>query len=302
MDIIIKVGFLISYDYMYLKESLPRIYKDADLIVLAIDKDGKTWSGEDISIPESLFEWVEKYDVDNKIKIYKDSFYVPKLSPIEADTRERNLLAQFMGDGGWHIQIDTDEYFFDFSRVVDYLRSLDFSKPYLIYGKWFPLFKEDHDGYYIVESTELFPFATNRPNYTLARFIESEAYSHVYADFPSLHQTWARSEEEIYFKIKNWGHARDFDVDSYFKMWQIINKTTYKYIKSFHMLSPWVWKSLVFIEEKNISVLIDKMKERELEKEKLRISEEQIKVKDFIPVVLYKIKSKLLKKKWFSWL
>jgi hypothetical protein len=36
---------------------------------------------------------------------------------MECDTRERNMLAKYMGEGGWHVQIDADEYFADFLSI-----------------------------------------------------------------------------------------------------------------------------------------------------------------------------------------
>ncbi len=58
---LIKVGMLISYDYMYIKDSLPRIYPYVDYIAFAIDKDRKTWGGENFDIPDAFFEWVKDF-------------------------------------------------------------------------------------------------------------------------------------------------------------------------------------------------------------------------------------------------
>jgi hypothetical protein len=33
---------------------------------------------------------------------------------MENETRERMMIAQRMGEGGWHVQVDSDEYFLDF--------------------------------------------------------------------------------------------------------------------------------------------------------------------------------------------
>lgn len=46
-----------------------------------------------------VFEWVKSIDTEGKISIYEDDFYVPGLSNRENDTRERNMLARFMGEG-----------------------------------------------------------------------------------------------------------------------------------------------------------------------------------------------------------
>ena len=62
----IKVGFLVSYDFKYLYRSIPLVYNDADLIVLAVDKERLTWSGNPLVIDPDFFEWVQKFDVLKK--------------------------------------------------------------------------------------------------------------------------------------------------------------------------------------------------------------------------------------------
>ena len=139
----IKVGFLVSYDFKYLYQSIPLVYNDADLIVLAVDKERLTWSGNPLVIDPDFFEWVQKFDVLKKIVIYEDSFFVPENSPAQNDTRERNLLAKAMGEGGWHIQIDSDEYFNDFKSFTDFLKERNNllqnpeANPVEIHVQWF---------------------------------------------------------------------------------------------------------------------------------------------------------------------
>jgi len=289
----IKVGILVSYDYLYLKEALPRIYNEADSITLAIDKDGKTWSGNNIHIPDSFFVWLKEYDKDNKIKIYQDSFHVPGLSPLDSDTRERNMLGQFMGKGGWHIQLDSDEYFLDFKDFCDFLRKLDIDKDTLIYAQWITLFKQNGNDYFLINAEETFPLATSNPVYKAIRVSESQ--NPMYTGFKVIHQSWARGEDEIKLKLNNWGHTNDFDVDSYFEFWKMINKQTYRYVRSFHPLDSWLWPSLHYFEAKNIEELINKVKNYLHDEELRKIQANKIKLKDFIPLALYKIKAKLLK-------
>ena len=64
----IKTGIPISYDYEYCKKVLPRIYEHSDEIVLTLDKDRLTWSGNKIHIPDTFLYWVESFDKQYKIK------------------------------------------------------------------------------------------------------------------------------------------------------------------------------------------------------------------------------------------
>lgn len=290
---VIKVGFLISYDYEYIKNSLPRIYPYTDYIAFAIDKDRKTWSGERFELPDTFFEWVKEFDTDKKIHIYEDSFYVPTLTAIECDSRERNLLAKFMGEGGWHIQIDSDEYFLNFKEFVDYIKTLDINKDTQVYARWITMYKKNQEDFFLIRTNESFPLVANNPNYKLARLSDSK--NNIYTDFEVLHQSWARSDNEIKQKLSNWGHKTDFDVDSYYQFWKAINKQTYKYARSFHPLDPWLWPNLEYFKAKNIDELVDQVNSFLKEKERNEKQSNKIKIKDFVPPVLYKIKALLSK-------
>jgi hypothetical protein len=68
-------------------------------------ENAKLEIGNPLYIALEFFEWVRQFDVSNKIILYEDTFTSWKYIA-QNDTRERNLLAQTMGKGGWHIQID----------------------------------------------------------------------------------------------------------------------------------------------------------------------------------------------------
>lgn len=256
----IKVGFLVSYDFKYLYKSIPLVYDASDLIVLAVDKDRLTWSGNSLFIDPSFFEWVKKFDTLNKIVIYEDTFYIPENSPSENDTRERNLLAKAMGDGGWHIQIDSDEYFNDFKNFASFLNE---KKQYLknpekhpveIHVQWITLFKKVEGGFlYIKDSLDAIEVATNYPKYKCMRATRHS--KKIITKFILLHQSWARDDEEIYTKITNWSHRDDSDNAAFYKFWKNITLDNYKEFTNFHDNDPTKWKSLEFIAENDIDSL-----------------------------------------------
>ena len=204
---------------------------------------------------------LEYIDTEHKIKIYEDDFFVETLSPMQCEVRERNLLAKQMGKGGWHIQLDADEYFVDFKSFVNYLKN----KSHLLKeGKkgvnircfWIPLFKRTHQGYFYVNYKNKLPesiaIATNKPVYEYGRV---NGHFNILSPFSILHDTWARTDGEVWQKIQNWGHKHDFDVQSYFDFWKSINKSNYTQVKNFHFIKPETWEFLGFIESKNIEEL-----------------------------------------------
>lgn len=257
----IKTGFLVSYDYEFLKIALPFVYKASDLIVLCIDQDRMSWSGNVFNFDETIFEWVKSIDSSNKIKIYQDKFYSPDRSSIENDSFQRTKLAEFMGEGGWHIQLDTDEYFPGFEEFTRFLKSKKrylnhpVSRPIDIGAFLVPIIKTCKEGYiYVKNSKESFVLATNYPEYTNAR---RSKHRIIFSDHYVFHQSLARSEEEIKFKILNWGHNKDFNTLSYFKLWQVLDEHNVKFIKDFNPVYGDTWHELDYIKAGDMTGFIN---------------------------------------------
>ncbi|MGO3238323.1 MAG: hypothetical protein ACTIKA_08625 [Psychroflexus halocasei] len=251
----IKVGFLLSYDYNRLKKSIPAVYKYSDAIYLAIDKNLRTWSGEVFVIDNNFFLWLKKFDTENKIIIYKDNFFKPELSPIQNDTRERHMLSIKMGIGNWLIQIDADEIFIDFKKFIDTLRKYDHylkkpkTNPIQVSGFLINIYKYLDDGILYVKKPTKVLLATNFPNYKLARKTKERI---IYTDNLLIHESLSRDEEELKFKLNNWGHTNELN-KSFFCKWKSANKYNYHKIKNTFYLDPKVWKDLEYFNQKDLN-------------------------------------------------
>jgi hypothetical protein len=256
---LIKVGVLVSYDWEYLKQSLPIIYGHSDKIVLAVDINRNTWSGNKYNLPDEFFNFIKGFDLDNKISIYEDDFYDSSLTVMENDTRERRMLSDYMGEGGWHLQIDSDEYFIDYKGFINFLKKSykKHKEAVDIYCPVISLFKKNSEGYFFVIQSEdaiiKFPIATNKPDYVNARVGRNKVIT---TDFYIIHDTWARTEDQLLLKLSNWSHANDFDVKSYFALWKAIDKNNYKYIKDFHPLENKFWYKLGYVESSSVPKLL----------------------------------------------
>jgi hypothetical protein len=266
----IKVGFCVSYDWKMLKISLPRIYAFADIICLSIDKNRRSWTGAPYDFSEVAFsEWLATVDVEKKIDLYEDDFSLPGLTAMENDSRQRNLMGKRMGKGGWHVQIDSDEYFLDFGSFVKGLRKIKSKptgneKPLNVCAGLIPLIKKIDSGYLFVDfrngEIEVAPFATNHPVYERAR---RNGHFNILLPIFVIHETWARSDEDMWFKMNNWGHSGDelnaiAVRESYFKLWQVLDAYNYRYIRNFHPAVPQVWPALAFLEASSVNELLEK--------------------------------------------
>ncbi len=249
----IHVGFLLSYDYKKLQISIPLVYEYADRIFIAQDENFTTWNGNKFEVEEDFFLWLKQIDTKNKIELYKDNFYVPELTAIQNDTRERHMLSLKMGIGNWLIQIDSDEYIPDFKGFVTQLRKYDHyldnpkKTPVQISGFHVDIYKYLDDGLLYVTNTCKVLLATNYPNYKLAR----QSYERViYLNTLVFHESLARTEEELQFKLKNWGHNHELNKE-FLSKWKSASKDNYKEIKNVFYLNPTQWKSLGYLPTKD---------------------------------------------------
>jgi hypothetical protein len=257
---IIKVGYCIAYDWDMLRYSIPQIYEHADIICLSIDKNRQSWTGEAFSWDEWGFnKMIREIDTSDKIRIYEDEFYNPDLLPMQNEVAQRNKIAKILGEGGWHVQLDADEYFVDFKAFTDFLNRFKSRRKVNICCPMINLYKQIPEGMLWIKPTafreiEYFAIATQYPNYEYGR---RNGNFDVLTSFPILHQSWARSESEIWEKLNNWGHAKDFDVEAYFQKWKEANAHNYTLYKNFHHLRPATWPALEL--KQNVSSIEDMM-------------------------------------------
>jgi len=250
----IQVGYLVSYDYELLKNSIPTIYKESNTIFLAIDKERKTWNGEFFTIDNTFFEWIDAFDIEKKIVIYEDNFYVSSLTTMECEVRERKMLSDKMGIGNWLIQIDADEYFLDFSGFIIDLRKYDSflqnpkENPVQIGCFLTHLYKYTNEGILYVENLTRVLLATNYPNYKVGRKTKARV---IYTDKILLHECLSRTEDQLAFKLKNWGHNVQIN-DSFFEKWKLVNQENYKTFKDFYYIEADTWKTLGYFPTKNM--------------------------------------------------
>ncbi|VXC12940.1 conserved hypothetical protein [Flavobacterium sp. 9AF] len=257
----IQVGFLVSYDYELLKNAIPPVYDASDTIFLAIDKSRKTWNGSDIHIDASFFEWVKEFDIKNKIQIYEDNFFVEGLSTMECEIRERKLLADQMGIGNWLIQLDADEYFFDFKKFTTQLQSynhfLTSKKHVQICCFKINLYKNVNSGVLYVDLFDKFMVATNIPNYKIGRHGKCRS---IYVDAIALHDCLSREREDLIKKLDNWGHNEEIDKESFMQKWDAVNETNYQDFEGFFYLDPMDWKTLKFMNGNSLDEVLNNFK------------------------------------------
>ncbi|WP_136808595.1 hypothetical protein [Desulfosediminicola flagellatus] len=255
---LIQVGFLVSYDYQFLYNAIPNIYSGADTIFLALDMNRKTWKGETFSIESGFFDWIQKIDTEKKIVLYEDNFYMPRMSTMECEVRERKMLADQMGIGNWLLQIDADEYFVNFDRFKDYLQSHNhlFNNPHKTPVNVSPfsinLYKKVKEGYLVVAKPTKQWIATNMPEYVIGRKTRNPVLFH---DSLMVHECLSRTREDLELKLDNWGHNADINKVNFLHKWDAVNENNYKTMQDFFYLDANRWKKLIYVKANSITEL-----------------------------------------------
>jgi hypothetical protein len=225
-----------------------------DSICLSVDKDRTSWNGSSFQIDwEGFIKLVAHIDTDHKIKILEESFFSPERTPIANECYQRNRMAEFLGSCDWVVQLDADEIMLngeEFMRTLEKNRSV--KRPINIHGIWVNLIKKTPDGYvYSVLKTP--PLATNKPVYEYGR---TNGHFNIYTNTFLAHITWAREEQEVYYKLRNWGHSHEFNGLSFYKIWQALDDHNWKYIKDFHPMSKTPIPSLFYQTAKDLDQFI----------------------------------------------
>lgn len=258
----IKIGFCIAYDWHLLELSLPLIYEEADIICLSLDKDRISWSGNRYTWDESGFRaLIQRVDTKGKIIVQEEDFHLSHLTPMQNEVRQRQMISERLGTGGWHLQLDTDELFIDFEGFVRQIKAIKINRKFNVVCPWITLYKQDTDGFYYVKperfrEIETIQVATKWPTYEFGR---RNGYFNYVVNFPILHLSWARSREEIREKLTNWGHRNDADkkrFDFVFQEWEALNMHNYTGYKNLHLINPPMWPRLGFIPAGSVKELL----------------------------------------------
>ncbi len=262
MNQLIKVGICVAYDWEYLRYSLPLVYEGADHICLSLDVNRTTWSGNPFSLDEVAFRnFIGEIDRQNKIVILEESFYAPDRTPMQNEVYQRNRMGSYLGQRGWHIQLDSDEYLLDFTGFVDYLKKLRPGRKVNVCCPLYTMFKKVDTGVLFVQTreTEYIAIATRWPHYEFGR---RNSYFNIKTNFLIVHQSWARPEDEIRQKVANWGHRDDFDTQGYFEKWRSLTSDNYMGWKNFHPIDSGAWQRLQLVKGEDIYLILKNVRQR----------------------------------------
>jgi hypothetical protein len=235
---------LISYDASYLPNSIAKYYNYVDEIVLGLDQDRVTWSGNSFSFDEDrLWAELQRIDGDNKISVVEGNFHQMPTA-IDNDNYERNFLKEHCSNN-FIISIDADEYllnakefFYNYCPVYEpYLNKLD------VCMTWAMPYKTIGDTTLIIANEDGTPFfgenqavVTSKNNtFTYARWssISADGSNRVQSPLVAIHWSLCRTEKELHQKIHNIGHSDIADKDPFYSIWKTVTLDNYSELHNF---------------------------------------------------------------------
>lgn len=262
---------LISYDANpFLAESIRRYYDYVDEIILGLDKDRITWSGNPFSFDEeSLWKELSTIDGDSKITIVEEDFHQSEVA-IENDNFERNFLKQECSFD-WVISIDADEwlvnakdFFYNYLPLVENYRAskdvcMTWATPYkhltddegiehtlcIANDNGSPFFGENQGIMTSKDST-----------FTYARWTDKSAAgeNRLLSPLVALHWSLCRKGDDLHEKIHNIGHSDIVEEDPFYQIWSQVEWDNFHELKDFKTsgLGGAQWPKLEAIPTKHI--------------------------------------------------
>jgi hypothetical protein len=248
----LSVVIPVAYDYAYLWPTLRSCYGIADEIILGLDAARLTWLKTSYAFDDAAFRaGLTEVDKEHKIRLVEEDFHRLETSRQNA-TDERNRLSKLCAPKHWVVQIDADEVLLDPMRFRNWLLGTWWNMN--VMAQWITVFKRFEEGCLVIQGQdEWTPVATLvRGAYSVHRYTAQRTRR---SPLRLLHFSWGRKPEELRFKLKNWGHNQDFDVEAYFHFWESVTLENYQQVKNFHPLVPPSWPALKFISNSEMNAL-----------------------------------------------
>lgn len=237
----ISVISLISYDANYLPESIASYYDYVDEIVLGLDKDRISWSGNKFSFDEdSLWSKLGEIDTDSKIVIVEENFHRSSV-PIENDTHERNYLKS-MCTNELVLSFDADEVLINpHDFFVKFLPLVKDYKDIELMFTWFLMYKKFDSGYLVIADEnrnhvfkqDIQGFSANKSLHTYTYCRWTNAPKKLLSPLAIKHYSFCRPDNELAAKINNFGHSVESKQDPFYFTQKQVTLDNYASLRNF---------------------------------------------------------------------
>lgn len=235
---------LISYDASYLPKSISTYYDYVDEIILGLDVDRITWSGNSFSFDETkLWSELQQLDGDNKITVVENDFHKSKVA-IENDNYERNFLKN-QASNDWIISIDADEqllnakeFFYNYCPIAErYATKADvlmtWATPYKLIDNTLLVIANEDNTPFFGETQGVMTHKNN--TYTYARWsnLSASGANRLMSPLIAIHWSLCRDKNDLHKKIHNIGHSDLVEQDPFYQIWDQVTLDNYHELRNF---------------------------------------------------------------------
>lgn len=243
-DNLVSVVMPIAYDYRYAYRSLEKIYDIADEVILGLDRDRISWSGQRFAFDFAEFQaGVARIDRRGIVRLIEEDFHSAP-TPMANDVGERNRLSAHCRSGHWIIQIDSDEQAINAKDFRTWLARADRTRD--VQAKWITVFKTFGNKCLVANEPDgKVSVGTTVPG--IYRYARDTGQPKLASNLLLLHFSWGRTREELAQKLTNWSHSADFDTARFLRLWDTVTLENYGQFRDFHPLHPPLWSRLSLI-------------------------------------------------------
>jgi hypothetical protein len=272
-------AYIMLSDPEWMAASIASYYHAVETILATYDQDGLGWTGRPLDV-RAARDLLPSLDPVGKCRLLPGRFARPGFTPIENDTYQRQCALDALSSNGcdWVLQADTDEVFPTLAPLERLIAEAERMGATAVEWPMRTFFQRLPDGRFLeirgakgqadygypgpvlVRPNERLTEARRTTGLTLRPVVEGDVSS------PSLqpgavgenvrlksllrpeeaiwHFSWVRSEEAMRAKLATWGHARDFDVERFYRRVWLAAPRRWRHLRNFHPLrGPW-WPRL----------------------------------------------------------
>lgn len=275
-------AYLLLADPTWLRTSVSMYYDRVDRIVASYDASSRGWTGAQVRTEECLAA-LRSIDRDGKVDFRPGDFVRTDISPLEAETIQRQAALDVASDGAdWVLQLDTDEVLPSFEPLATMMHRADELGIPAVEWPMRVLYRAlrgeaylqviddpehlhfDYPGAVLVRSGTRLSTARRADGRYIRPVVEGHARSlqvsrpaeadevrlqGIAAEEAIWHNSWARPIGQTVHKISSWGHNAGARSWLYFARRWLPAPLTWRGGRRWHPFAPDLWPRLARVDQ-----------------------------------------------------
>jgi hypothetical protein len=272
-------AYVLTGDPEWLRSSLEHYYDELDDLVVLVPADGCGWTGDPLPVDECLqiVRTVDRRGIHRVV----EGRWRNETAPLEADTAQRQAGVDALSGVDWILQVDNDEVVPDVTRLREAIERADQLGVVAVEWPMRVLYRRVGPGRFLQVTSRSGqphheypgpvavrtggrldlarrtsgPFlrvAVRDDNWSIQlsrRAAQDETRVATLEEADAIvHNSWGRSRQSVWRKVRGWGHARDTRPLAYFGLVWLPSPLTWRWLRNLHPMERVVWPRLRPVE------------------------------------------------------